>query len=74
MAEYVAFNITKVKSVTKVKIAVRWGKGDFKVFIETTSQARMERDLAAYLNIQIDELYQYIDCAAERAQTSGQCH
>lgn len=37
------------------------------LFIETTSRESMERDLAAYLNITIDELYQYIDSAAEKA-------
>lgn len=37
------------------------------MFIETTSRESMERDLIAYLDITNDELYQYIDYAAEKA-------
>ena len=37
------------------------------LLIETTSRESMEHDLAAYLDITIEELYQYIDYAAEKA-------
>lgn len=37
------------------------------MFIETTSRESMERDLIAYFDITNDELYQYIDYAAEKA-------
>lgn len=37
------------------------------MLIETTSRETMERDLATYLDITIEELSQYIDYAAEKA-------
>lgn len=37
------------------------------MLIETTSRERMEHDLALYLAITTDELYEYIDYAAEKA-------
>ena len=37
------------------------------LFIETTSRESMEHDLAVYLNVTIDELYQYIEYAAKKA-------
>lgn len=39
------------------------------LFIETTSRESMEHDLASYLNVTIDELYEYIDYAAKKASS-----
>ncbi len=39
------------------------------MIIETTTRENMEHDLAMYLDITIDELYQYIDYAAEKASS-----
>ncbi len=36
--------------------------------IDTTSKCNMERDMMAFLDITLDELYQYIDFAAKKAQ------
>lgn len=38
------------------------------MIIETTSRKSMERDLTKYLDITTEELYQYIDYAAEKAK------
>lgn len=38
------------------------------MYIDTTSKEKMEQDVSTYLGITVDELYQYIDYAAEKAQ------
>lgn len=41
------------------------------LFIETTSRESMEHDLALYLNVTIDKLYEYIDYAAKKQVVTG---
>lgn len=43
------------------------------MIINTTSKQAMEMDLANYLDISIEELYQYIDYASEKAQMDSFC-
>ena len=38
------------------------------MFIDTRSKESMESSMSTYLDIPVDELYQYIDYAAEKAQ------
>lgn len=42
------------------------------MYIDTRSREGMEKSIAVYLDVSVDELYQYIDFAAEKAQ-QDQC-
>lgn len=42
------------------------------MYIDTKSREGMEKSIAVYLDVSVDELYQYIDFAAEKAQ-QDQC-
>ena len=43
------------------------------MIIDTTSKHSMETDVAKFLDITVEELYQYIDYASEKATVDGFC-